>query len=713
MKRALIVISLAGLLLTTLSEALRADACGGAYITGEWRGDYFGQVVAGGSDINGDGVPDILASAPYWGDGQTWRRWGKVYIYSGADYSLLHAIEDSIYGMRLGRALDTLGDLNGDGFGDFIVGARYWPDGAGGHHLGAAVVFSGADYTPIHTITGDSMSQSMGTVVACVGDITKDGVNDFIAGGKGGTNVVTYPSRINIYNGVTGEEIKSFTTGDFSLKMGWSVAGVGDLDGDTYPDLVIASPGWDDPTLPPSTWPHARGSVDAYSGKTFELLWSVKGDTASANLGWDVDGAGDVNGDGYMDVICGSLVGGGGGGTTFRGGYVLIVSGLDGSVIRKNRPVAGNARAFGTVVAGLGDIDKDGYAEYSAADETKSGFGGGNWIFSGKDGSEFMSVGYGKTHTASAGDVDGNGTLDIVLGTADDANVGLWGGSIKVIQFAYPDEVCRIGLDTDGDGWNDECDICPYDRDSQCDSTGNGVGDRCTRIETVDVGSNVGVSAYATITFENVTNGGTVLSERGNTAPSTTGLFVAIPQGAPIFYNIETTASYTGNIQLCFRYDEQGLTPEQEAGINLYHYTGSAWESTTTSLDTARNEVCGTTTSLSPFGIGFEDLQTDVGESDGSALPKTFEVSQNYPNPFNPTTVISYSLPVRANVTVAIFNSLGQQVMLIDEGAKPAGEHSVTWNATDQTGKPVASGVYLYRVTAGDEIRSKMMLLLK
>jgi len=111
------------------------------------------------------------------------------------------------------------------------------------------------------------------------------------------------------------------------------------------------------------------------------------------------------------------------------------------------------------------------------------------------------------------------------------------------------------------------------------------------------------------------------------------------------------------------------------------------------------------------------DIGTDVDEGAddeaGTVLPTHFKVHQNFPNPFNPTTVISYSLPVKANVTVSIYNVLGQTVKTFAQGEQSAGTYSVTWDATDSHGAEVASGMYFYKVTAGEFSASRKMVLLK
>ena len=108
-----------------------------------------------------------------------------------------------------------------------------------------------------------------------------------------------------------------------------------------------------------------------------------------------------------------------------------------------------------------------------------------------------------------------------------------------------------------------------------------------------------------------------------------------------------------------------------------------------------------------------EGIYLDVAEDNDRPLPATFEVSQNYPNPFNPSTMIDYALPYRADVKVAVFNLLGQKVRTLVDESQPAGSHSVEWDSTDDSGHEVASGVYFYRVEAGEFTETKKMVLVR
>ena len=107
---------------------------------------------------------------------------------------------------------------------------------------------------------------------------------------------------------------------------------------------------------------------------------------------------------------------------------------------------------------------------------------------------------------------------------------------------------------------------------------------------------------------------------------------------------------------------------------------------------------------LSTEGIAFEVMGN---------VPTKFSLLQNHPNPLNPMTTIEYNLPEKLQVKLEIFNVLGQRVKTLADMAQPAGRHRIVWDGKDDQGKDVASGIYFYRLEAGEFTDSKRMVILK
>ncbi|HPI33298.1 MAG TPA: T9SS type A sorting domain-containing protein, partial [candidate division Zixibacteria bacterium] len=103
------------------------------------------------------------------------------------------------------------------------------------------------------------------------------------------------------------------------------------------------------------------------------------------------------------------------------------------------------------------------------------------------------------------------------------------------------------------------------------------------------------------------------------------------------------------------------------------------------------------------------DEATAAADERPDGLPAAFELHQNYPNPFNPTTRIRFDLPRAAEVSLKIYNTLGQEVTVLHEGPLAPGRHAVDWEAAGD----LASGVYFYRLTVGDTQQTRKMVLLK
>ncbi len=111
--------------------------------------------------------------------------------------------------------------------------------------------------------------------------------------------------------------------------------------------------------------------------------------------------------------------------------------------------------------------------------------------------------------------------------------------------------------------------------------------------------------------------------------------------------------------------------------------------------------------------IRFYHLSPEAQPTPQPELPADFALEQNYPNPFNSGTVIGYSLPATCRVKIVVYNILGQRVTTLVNREQPPGKYTVTWDATDHSGNPVASGVYFYRLTVGNQKATRKMMLVK
>ena len=124
-------------------------------------------------------------------------------------------------------------------------------------------------------------------------------------------------------------------------------------------------------------------------------------------------------------------------------------------------------------------------------------------------------------------------------------------------------------------------------------------------------------------------------------------------------------------------------------------------------------EAVGTYHSYSGFWNPWV-VATDVEEEkEEASVPKEFSLSQNYPNPFNPQTVIEYALPKESQVSITVYNILGQRVKVLKDEFEKEGYKRVVWDGRDDSGEEVASGVYFYRIVAKDFVKTKKMMMVK
>lgn len=392
-------------------------------------GDNFGYSVAGVGDVNGDGKPDFIVGAPNAdaGGGNA----GSAYVYSGATGALLYQ-KDGTAGDNFGRSVSGVGDVNADGRADFIVGSPYASPG-GMSNAGSVFVYSGMNGSLIYQINGTSNYSQIGYSVGKTGDVNGDGSPDFIVGAIG-------LNKAFVYSGPSGSLIYEII-GDGGF--GASVAGTGDVNADGRADFIVGAPGYTTGQC------CGQGAAFIYSGASGNGIYTKYGANPQDNLGYSVAGAGDVNGDGKADFIVGTpniSVGGFG-----YVGSIFIYSGENGVLLDQKNGTSGGDR-FGFSVSNIGNLDGDMKEDFIVgayyADANGLIDAGSAYAYSSAatvSPSKINGTAYDQKlgfSVAGIGDVDGDGKDDFIIGTPyTDFGPQIDAGSIYVYHSGYSEKI--------------------------------------------------------------------------------------------------------------------------------------------------------------------------------------------------------------------------------------------------------------------------------
>jgi len=432
-----------------------------ATMIGETLDSYFGFSVSSAGDVNGDGYSDVIVGANGYSS-----RTGRVYLY---DYFMKNEITQdlSLTGEtpndEFGYSVSSAGDVNGDGYSDLIIGAYRFASYTGKVYvcLGGASMDSIADVT----ITGDSIGYSIGRSVSSAGDVNGDGYSDIIVGANGYSSNT---GKAYIYYG--GSSMNN--TADLTMKgedidnnFGYSVSSAGDVNGDGYSDVIVGA----------SSYNSSSGKTYIYFGgssmdTTADLIMTIPFSTGSY-FGYSVSSAGDVNGDGYSDVIVGAW----GYSSGIGKAYVYFGGSSMNAVVDLTMTGETGGSNFGQTVSSAGDVNGDGYSDMivgawgvlrksyiffggaimdNIADVTMTSVTGSNFGFS----------------VSSAGDINGDGFSDVIIGaTGVSSGIGsayvYYGGnsmdnivdvnmSGESISNIFGASVSSAG-DVNGDGYSD------------------------------------------------------------------------------------------------------------------------------------------------------------------------------------------------------------------------------------------------------------------
>jgi hypothetical protein len=312
--------------------------------------DLFGTSLAAAGDVNGDGTEDLIVGAPRVDDPFSgFSAVGSAYVFSGVNGGLLHRIQGTQANESLGYSVSGAGDVNLDGFDDFLIGAPGYNS-----FNGIARLYSGADGAVLDQFDVTDPLGQFGQVVANAGDVNDDGVPDqIVSSATMDPNGIEDSGLAVVYSGATGGQIYAFSGISNQDWLGSSVAGVGDINADGFDDLLIGIPGADSDGL------SGAGIAILYSGATGAQMREFKGRTLGARLGGAVSTAGDLNGDGNIDLLIGSFLAKANGLSNAGAAFVFSTN---GDLIHQfNGSQSGGW--FGNAVSALGDVNGDGFDE--------------------------------------------------------------------------------------------------------------------------------------------------------------------------------------------------------------------------------------------------------------------------------------------------------------------------------------------------------------
>lgn len=269
-----------------------------AAVVYEWLGDgaddELGYHVNAAGDVNNDGVVDVIAGAVQTDGGLTPIGPGYARVFSGLDGSILWTATGDGVEDQFGFSVDGAGDLDGDGFSEFVVGAPVAD--ANGTDSGLVRVFDGRTGAVLFTFAGDSAGDELGFCVAGGLDVDGDAVPDLVGGAPAGALGALAPGYARIWSGADGSVIATYYGDADKDNLGHAVA-LANVDGDLFADLIVGADQADGNGA-------ASGLVRVIAGATGTVLWDHSGQPASL-LGWSVASAGDMNADGFDDVIGG------------------------------------------------------------------------------------------------------------------------------------------------------------------------------------------------------------------------------------------------------------------------------------------------------------------------------------------------------------------------------------------------------------------------
>lgn len=346
-------------------------------------GGGFGVAVTRIGDVNGDGVSELLVGAfqEWWHDRQS----GRAYVHDGQTGRLIHALRSPLSAWQgaFGVALTRMGDVDGDGVDDLAVGAPL--DGAGGQ----AYIYSGASGALLQSVPGEATDRAFGHALADAGDADADGVADLLVGDYKHAFEFSTVGVARVVSGATGTTLRTLRPPhlEFGIDFGRAVAG-GDLTGDGVTDWIVAA-------RAESVGGLDAGRVHVFSGADGALVYSLASPapTSGGMFGLSLAVCPDLDGDGARDLVVGA---GRESHEASAEGAAYAFSGASGGLLRAfASPNAVNGGWFGQNVTCVEDADGDGTPDVAvgAAGESFGAYASGTvYVMSGATGGAIAQV---------------------------------------------------------------------------------------------------------------------------------------------------------------------------------------------------------------------------------------------------------------------------------------------------------------------------------
>jgi hypothetical protein len=722
-------------------------------IEGNSIGAYFGHSVSTAGDVDGDGQSDLIVGSPYFVADETGAGRAQVFLATADDYSGVDWIVTEGNQSNAGTGSSVgFADVNADGYSDMLAGSWHYDAGQTDEGRvycwmgGYTGITQPADWSK----DGEQAGASLGRVIANASDVNGDGYEDVVVTAPGWDEAFANEGKAWVYHGsATGLELTSSWSARAAragASFGSSAAS-GDVNGDGHGDLVVGAPGWTNPQSAEGAALLYLGSPD---GLDPNLVAGWEGNQVDANAGTAVAMA-DVNGDGYSDVLSGAPLQTMG--ESFEGVVYVFFGRSGPLDASPSQVLEGDQRDanFGASIAPAGDVNLDGYSDVvigwpgwwngqvsegrvtlhlgspEGLEETPA--------FSYENNVAWSSLG---AWVAFAGDANSDGRSDFVAGapgygTHEQGRIYVFQGSAGGAS-AFPifdmtgsgsdagfGERIIGGGDVDGDGYPDLAVGAPTATNGQI-GEGQVVLLYGNRHGTADFGP-----GRARIPHMRLPDDSAPLALLGRSDATDAFRIRALARSAygrsrvRVEWEVQSHGSpWTGNPDVSAWIDSGSPIPGGQGSRGPFNQVVSGLESDVRYHFRLRFEsespYFPRTPWISLVGNAPTEMDCRTSGTSSSTPELASEISRVrfdriVPNPVASAATIRFAIPEPDHVRLTVHDVTGRRVATLLDAELTAGVHTIDWNAMSDEDKRLAPGVYFGRLVAGDERTSTQIVI--